>query len=43
MAGVHDPMTVVKMPAKELASESAQLEREKLEMENLAARRTDWH
>ena len=31
MAGIYEPVDVVKMPAKQLASEDVQLEREKLE------------
>ena len=42
MAGALDPSDLVRMDAKELASESKKLERKKLEEHNLQARRTDW-
>ena len=42
LSGYHDPMKVVKMAPKELASDEAQMEREGIEQANLNARRSDW-
>ncbi len=42
MCGLLEPMKVVKMAPKELASEQAQQEREEIEKANLESRRSDW-